>query len=93
MTYFCHWIARAIFLSLWTSFRINQSDRRVRKTLLFHLVRFFFSTKMLLFRNVIFKDSLKKFYSFSKRYNSSESSDVFKVQERGLFIDNLAEIE
>lgn len=32
-------------------------------------------------------------YAISKRYSSSDSGDVFKLQERGFFCDNLAEVE
>jgi hypothetical protein len=44
--------------------------------------------------NILIKRSLIRSYnSISKRYLSTESSDVFKVQERGFFHDNIAEVE
>lgn len=35
----------------------------------------------------------RSFNSISKRYLSTEYNDVFKAQDRGLFHDNLAEVE
>ncbi len=43
--------------------------------------------------NILIKRSLVRYNSISKRYLSTDSSDVFKVQDRGFFCDNLAEIE
>ncbi|CAF1010865.1 unnamed protein product [Rotaria sp. Silwood1] len=47
--------------------------------------------------NIIIKRSLIRYYSISniisKRYLSSDSSDIFKLQERGFFCDNLAETD
>ncbi|CAF0769346.1 unnamed protein product [Adineta ricciae] len=43
--------------------------------------------------NHLIKRSLIRYCSISKRYLSSETSDVFKLQERGFFCDNLAEVD
>ncbi|CAF4411360.1 unnamed protein product, partial [Adineta steineri] len=43
--------------------------------------------------NILLKRSLVRYYSISKRYLSTNTSDVFKLQEHGFFCDNLAEVE
>ncbi len=43
--------------------------------------------------NILIKRSIVRYYFLSKRYSSTNSNDVFQVQERGFFHDNLAEIE
>ena len=102
MTYFCHWSARAIFLSLWTSSSsTNQKqsggnrEKSIRigireiKTLVIWISKII---KLKMISHQI-KRSLIRYCSISKRYLSSETSDVFKLQERGFFCENLAEVE
>ncbi len=47
--------------------------------------------------NILIKRSLVRYYSIHnsicKRYSSTDSGDVFKLQERGFFCDNLADVE
>jgi len=43
--------------------------------------------------NILIKRLLIRTCLTSKRYLTTDSSDVFKLQERGFFCDNLAEVE
>ena len=43
--------------------------------------------------NIILKRSLVRYCSVPKRCLSTDSGDVFKLQERGFFCDNLADVE